>query len=152
MSPVPEQGSSAPAAGPFGPVRVGEPPPGWVTEPRMSPVSSIDGGILMKTTRASAGAGEAVLWIDHDRAVIVETAADGSDRIEQLERLPAEREAAFDARAVDAVADQERVIVSGPSYARTAFERAYVGTTHRPDRLTDVDLTPEPGARPSPVI
>jgi hypothetical protein len=82
---------------------------------------------------------EAVVWIDHDQALIVEQASDGGQSVELLDRRPAESEAAFEARTVDEVVDDDRVVVSGPAFARTDFERAYVAVTHRPDRLVDVE-------------
>lgn len=91
---------------------------------------------------------EAAVWIEHDRAVIVEQGPDGEDAIEQVDRLPMETEAAFDVRTVDAIGDQDTIIVSGPADARTDFERAYVAVTHRPDRLVDVELTVD-SARPA---
>jgi hypothetical protein len=86
------------------------------------------------------GSHQAVVWIDHDRAVIVEQDAGGNANVELLDRLRAETEAAFDARMVDEVVDEDRVVVRGPAAARTEFERAYVAMTHRPDRLLDVEL------------
>jgi hypothetical protein len=83
---------------------------------------------------------QAVVWIDHNRAVIVEQSAGGNADVELLDRWPAETEAAFDARMVDEVVDEDRVVVRGPASARTEFERAYVAKTHRPDRLLDVEL------------
>lgn len=82
---------------------------------------------------------EAVVWIDHDQAVIVGQEPDGRESVELLDRAPEESEAAFDARTVNEVVDEDRVVVSGPAYARTDFERAYVAVTHRPDRLVDVE-------------
>jgi hypothetical protein len=88
---------------------------------------------------------EAVVWIDHDQAVIVGQGADALESVELLDRAPDESEAAFEARTVDEVVDEDRVVVSGPAYARTDFERAYVAVTHRPDRLIDVEpKTPRP--------
>jgi hypothetical protein len=84
---------------------------------------------------------EAVVLIDHDRAVIVEQDSSGHTSVELLDRQAAETEAAFDARMVDEVADEDRVVVSGPASARTDFERAYVAMTHRPDRLQDFERT-----------
>jgi hypothetical protein len=84
---------------------------------------------------------EAVVWIDHDQAVIVEQGAGGAEGVELLGREPTESEAAFEARTVDEVVDQDRLVVSGPAFARTEFERAYVALTHRPDRLVDVEPT-----------
>lgn len=94
----------------------------------------------IKSPRKPA-ASEAVVWIDHDQALIVEQSADGWEAAELLERSPAETQAAFDARTVREVEDEDRVVVSGPTSARTDFERAYVATTHRPDRLVDVEPT-----------
>lgn len=82
---------------------------------------------------------EAAVWIEHDLAVIVEQWPDGHENVERLDRIPPESEAAFEARTVDEVLDEDRVVVSGPAYARTGFERAYVAVTHRPDRLVDVE-------------
>jgi hypothetical protein len=79
------------------------------------------------------------VWIDHDQAVIVGQEPDGRESVELLDRAPEESEAAFDARTVNEVVDEDRVVVSGPAYARTDFERAYVAVTHRPDRLVDVE-------------
>ena len=82
---------------------------------------------------------QALVWIDHDQAVIVEQAPSGRNAVELLNRDPAETEAMFDVRAVQAVVDRNRVVVSGPGYARTDFERTYVVMTRRPDRLVDVE-------------
>jgi len=84
---------------------------------------------------------EAVVWIDHDQAVIVDQGPDGPAAVELLDRRPSETESSFDGRAVDEVAGQDRVVVSGPAFARTGFERAYVALTHRPERLVDVEPT-----------
>jgi xanthine/CO dehydrogenase XdhC/CoxF family maturation factor len=94
---------------------------------------------------------EAVVWIDRERAVIVEQGPDGPETVEVLDRLPAESEARFDARAVDEVIDEARVVVSGPAEVRTQFDRAYVALTHRPDRLVDIEPSaPVPhAARPT---
>ena len=83
---------------------------------------------------------EAVVWIDHARAIIVEPGPSGHG-VQVVERLAAEREERFAARVIDEVLDRDRVIVSGPAYARTGFERAYVALTHRPDRLVDAPPT-----------
>jgi hypothetical protein len=90
---------------------------------------------------------EAAVWIDHDQAVIVEHAPDGQETVERLDRTPQESEAAFEVRTVDQVLDQDVVVVSGPAYARTGFERAYVAVTHRPDRIVDVEPVPPPACR-----
>jgi hypothetical protein len=86
-----------------------------------------------------------VVWIDHDQAFIVGQSPDGGDSVELIDRAPGESEADFEARTVGEVVDDERVVVSGPAYARTDFERAFVAVTHRPDRLVDL----EPGTVPS---
>jgi hypothetical protein len=82
---------------------------------------------------------QALVWIDHDQAVIVEQGLSGRNEVELLNRRAAETEAMFDVRAVEAVVDRDRVVVSGPAHARTDFERAYVAMTRRPDRLIDVE-------------
>ena len=84
---------------------------------------------------------EAVVWIDHDQALVVASEPDGPATAEVLEREPAETELAFEERALEDVLDADRVVVSGPANARTSFERAYVAITHRPDRLLDVEPT-----------
>ncbi|MGZ8514768.1 MAG: hypothetical protein ACXW4H_05940 [Candidatus Limnocylindrales bacterium] len=86
-----------------------------------------------------------VVWIDHDQAFIVGQGPDGGETVELVDRVPGEGEAEFEARTVGEVVDDEQVVVSGPAYARTDFERAYVALTHRPDRLIDV----EPDTRPT---
>ena len=91
--------------------------------------------------RRDAPGRDAIVWIDHQQAVIVEHGADGRTRVELLDRSPTESEARFDARTVDEVLARDRLLVSGPTSVRTAFERAYVAVTHRPDRLVDVELT-----------
>jgi hypothetical protein len=105
-----------------------------------------------KSSRTQGRSHEAVVWIDHDRAVIVEQDASGRASVELLDRGPAETEAAFDARMVDEVVEEDHVVVSGPASARTDFERAYVAMTHRPDRLLDVERTKQmspSGVRPA---
>jgi hypothetical protein len=88
---------------------------------------------------------EAVLWIDREQALIVAEAPDGSEHVEILERSMIETESEFEVRTTDALLDLDRVLVSGPADIRTDFERVYVGITHRPDRL--VDLEPRRRAR-----
>jgi hypothetical protein len=84
---------------------------------------------------------QAIVWIDHSQAVIVGCAVAGPETVEILEREPAETAAAFDARAIEEVIDDDRVLVSGPAFARTEFEREYVSVTHRPDRIVDIEPT-----------
>jgi hypothetical protein len=90
-------------------------------------------------TPADEGSGQAAVWIDHDHAVISDRRPDGGERVEVLDRAPAETEATFEARTIDEIGDRERIVVSGPVFARTGFERAYTKVTHRPDRLVDVE-------------
>jgi hypothetical protein len=84
---------------------------------------------------------EAVVWIDHDIALIVAGRPDGSERVAILDRNLLETERAFETRATDAVLDADRVLVAGPADVRTDFERTYVAITHRPDRLFDLEAT-----------
>jgi hypothetical protein len=79
---------------------------------------------------------EARVWIDHEHAVI-SGATHAHDTVELLEREPGESESTFEARAVHELVDEPRIVVSGPAFARTGFERAYVAITHRPDRLVE---------------
>lgn len=83
----------------------------------------------------------ALVWIDHEHAVIVSDETERKGTVECLERDLNETETQFDARTIDQVVDQDKVVVSGPASARTSFERAYVAVTHRPDRLVDIEPT-----------
>ena len=82
---------------------------------------------------------QALVWIDHDQAVIVEQGPSGRNAVDLLNRGATETEAMFEGRTVEAVIDRDRVVVSGPAHARNEFERAFVAITHRPDRLVDVE-------------
>ncbi len=96
----------------------------------------------MPTRRPTADerpAHKVVVWIDHNQAFIVGQGPNGRETVELVDRAPGESEADFEIRTVGEVADDDRVVVSGPAYARTGFERAYVAATHRPDRLVDVE-------------
>jgi hypothetical protein len=84
---------------------------------------------------------EAMIWIDHDQALVVASDSDGPATAEVLERQATESESAFEERALGDVLEADRVLVSGPVGVRTSFERAYVAITHRPDRLVDVEST-----------
>lgn len=88
-----------------------------------------------------------VVWIDHAQAFIVGQGPDGRENVELVDRAPGETEADFEARTVGEVVDDDEVVVSGPAYARTGFERAYVAVTHRPDRLVDVEPVSVPAAK-----
>jgi len=98
------------------------------------------------TTRRASARSEATVWIDHDQAVIVDREPNQAETVEILSRGRHESEASFERRAVGELSGEDRVVVTGPAYARTQFERAYVALTHRPDRLVDV----EPHAVPAP--
>lgn len=104
-----------------------------------------------KTGRAS-GLSEATVWIDHDQAVILDRDEDHAETVDVLTRGTFETEGAFERRAVGEVASDDRVVVTGPAFARTEFERAYVALTHRPDRIVDVEphavVTPPPPNTP----
>jgi hypothetical protein len=79
------------------------------------------------------------VWIDHEQALVVGHEPDGAEMVDVLDRAPAESEAAFDARVIDEVIDEDRLLVAGPEFARIGFEREYVAVTHRPERLVDVE-------------
>jgi len=98
-------------------------------------------------TRRAQDHSEATVWIDHNQAVIVDREPDQTETVEVLTRGAYETEASFERRAVSEISGEDRVVVTGPAYARTEFERAYVALTHRPDRLVDV----EPQAVPTPL-
>ena len=93
----------------------------------------------MTTARSEPMRSGAVVWIDERQAIITTAADDGRPMVERLGRGPGEAEAAFDARTVDAVLHRDPVAVTGPAFARVAFERAFVAVTHRPERLLDVE-------------
>jgi hypothetical protein len=93
----------------------------------------------MTATRAAHPRSGAVVWIDDHQAIITTATEDGQPLVEQLGRGLMESESVFDARTVDAVLDRDPVAVSGPAFARVAFERAFVAVTHRPERLLDVE-------------
>ncbi len=96
-------------------------------------------------------AGEAIVWIDRDQAVIVEQRPDGRESVERLDRRSTETAAAFEARTVDEVVGEDRVAVAGPERSRIDFERAYVAVTHRPDRLLDLGSASPSDDDPLPV-
>ena len=96
--------------------------------------------------RRAPGPSDAMVWIDHNQAVIIDREPDQAETVEVLTRGTYESEASFERRAVGEISGEDRVVVTGPAYARTEFERAYVALTHRPDRLVDV----EPHAVPTP--
>lgn len=82
---------------------------------------------------------DAMIWIDHQQAIIATRHPDGTPLVERLGRGAFEPEAAFEARAVDELVDFGVVTIAGPAFARTSFERALVAVTHRPDRIVDVE-------------
>jgi hypothetical protein len=94
--------------------------------------------MLRKTKRPT---NVALVWIDHEHAVIVSDETERKGTVACLERDLNETETQFETRTVDRVADEEKVVVSGPASARTSFERVYVAVTHRPDRLVDIEPT-----------
>lgn len=95
---------------------------------------------MIERADASGRPADALIWIDHQQAIIARREGDGSPLIERLGRGALEPEAAFEARAVDELMDHSgTVTVAGPAFARTSFERALVAVTHRPDRIIDVE-------------
>jgi hypothetical protein len=85
-----------------------------------------------------------MIWINHHEAVIVGRDGSGRESVDVLDRGPLETEMRFEARAVAEVANEARVMVAGPAFARTQFERAYVALTRRPDRLVDIESRDRP--------
>ncbi len=94
---------------------------------------------MIERADAPSHPADAMIWIDHQQAIIATRHGDGSPFVERLGRGPFEPEASFEARAVDELVDYGTVTVSGPAFARTSFERALVAVTHRPDRIIDVE-------------
>ena len=103
--------------------------------------------VTRKPTADARPGHRVVVWIDHDQAFIVGQGPDGRETVELVDRAPDESESDFEARTVGEVVDDEQVVVSGPAYARTDFERAYVAVTHRPDRLIDVEPDMAPAGK-----
>jgi len=93
----------------------------------------------MLTRPAPATDREAIIWIDHAQAIITTIDGGGVRRVERLGRGSSEPESAFGARAIHELGEHDRVVVTGPVFARTSFERAFVAATRRPDRLIDLD-------------
>lgn len=75
------------------------------------------------------------IWIDHQQALVTSYPDASRPTVQRIRRGPGESEDQFDVRVVDAVIDRPQLEVTGPAFARTRFERAYVAVTHRPDRL-----------------
>jgi hypothetical protein len=82
----------------------------------------------------------ALIWIDDRQARITTEATDGRAVVEWLDRGPAETESRFDARVVETVDGLDPVAVSGPTFARLAFQRVFVALTHRPELLVDLEV------------
>ena len=93
----------------------------------------------MTVLKAGPEPPDAMIWIDHEQAIIAMRQRDGAPFVERLGRGAFEPESAFEARAVDELVDSGTVTVAGPAFARTSFERALVAVTHRPDRIIDVE-------------
>lgn len=80
----------------------------------------------------------AVVWLSGRHAVIaVGDMRPGGITSWTTERM-VESRADFLVRVVRAIGASERVMVLGPASLRLAVQRAYVGVTHRPDRLMEV--------------
>lgn len=94
---------------------------------------------MSERTDVSRPMPDAMIWIDHEQAIITMRHGDGTPLVERLGRGRFEPESAFEARAVDELVDAGTVTIAGPAYARTSFERALVAVTHRPDRIVDVE-------------
>lgn len=88
---------------------------------------------------ASCERPDAMIWIDHEQAIITMRHPDGRPLVERLGRGRFEPASAFEARAVDELVDAGMVTIAGPAYARTSFERALVAVTHRPEGIVDVE-------------
>ncbi len=95
---------------------------------------------VLTTIRIDKSGTQAFVWIDVDRAVI-DAYGPEPRSVVRLDRSPAECRESFASRTISAIGEHERLVVSGPAFARTQFERAYVAATRRPDRLVDLELT-----------
>jgi hypothetical protein len=104
-----------------------------------------DGGAGMTTRtmlpQATQITNVALVWIDREHAVILTGGADGTNAVACLDRDSDEGLEPFETRTIEHVVDDDQVLVSGPAFARTSFERRYVAVTHRPDRLVDIEPT-----------
>lgn len=94
---------------------------------------------MTERAAASRPMPDAMIWIDHEQAIIALHRGELPPLVQRLGRGRFELEAAFEARAVDEVIDARTVTVAGPAFARTAFERALVAVTHRPEAIVDVE-------------
>jgi hypothetical protein len=87
----------------------------------------------------------AVAWIDERRAFVAEM-----DRAGQMTTCSIERGGVsvlrYLALVVDAIGDQERILILGPGDVRLELEREYVAMYHLPDRLIDVESAGPIGA------
>ncbi len=82
--------------------------------------------------------GAAVVLLAATEAVIARTRPDGRDEIARVRRRSRRPEAPpFYVRILHELGDRAPVVILGSSAERTAFERAFVAVSHRPDRLLD---------------
>jgi hypothetical protein len=84
----------------------------------------------------------AVVWLD-GRHALVARAHEGHSVITEIER-DADLETQYLLRVIHEAADCDRVVIMGSDEARIDFEREYVTVYHRPDRIIDVGIAPEP--------
>jgi hypothetical protein len=82
--------------------------------------------------------GGAVVLLAATEAVIARTRADGRDEIARVARRSRRADAApFHVRILRELDDRAPVLILGSPADRTAFERAFVSLSHRPDRLME---------------
>ena len=86
----------------------------------------------MLTRPAPATDREAIVWIDHAQAIITTIDGGGVRRVERLGRGTSEPESAFGARAIHELGEHDRVVVTGPVFARTRSSGRSSPRTHRP--------------------
>jgi hypothetical protein len=81
----------------------------------------------------------AVAWIDGRHATIARISEEGRIATSAIER-GLDAESTYLANVVQAIGDQERLMILGPSSARLMLERDYVAIHRRPDHLVVVEL------------
>ena len=89
-------------------------------------------------TMAHGRLGGAVILLAATEAVMARTRADGRDEITRIPRRggPAGTPSFF-VRVLRELGDRAPVVIMGSTADRTAFERAFVAVSHRPDRLLE---------------
>ena len=91
-----------------------------------------------RTPVATVARTSAVAWIDARTAVVARSIA-GDVALTEVRAHDGGHDPTYLARVVDAIGDQDRLVITGSDPVRLALEREYVTIYHRPDRLVDVE-------------